>query len=126
MFAAAALKENAVGMFSAHQMGTCRMGHSPATSALDCNGETWEVDGLFVADASTFPTASGSNPMVTTLAIAQMLAWRLAVHWTKPDDAAECARRERRCTAATDERQRRRWRLMMVPFLEAYLEHAVA
>ena len=36
------------------------------------------MDDLFVIDASIFPTASGANPMVTTLAIAHLLSTRLA------------------------------------------------
>jgi choline dehydrogenase-like flavoprotein len=32
------------------------------------------VSGLWVADASTFPTATGVNPMITTEAIAYMVA----------------------------------------------------
>ena len=48
---------NTLGLFSAHQMGTCRMGYSPASSVVDADGECWELDDLFVMDASTFPTA---------------------------------------------------------------------
>ncbi|CAN1306354.1 Long-chain-alcohol oxidase FAO4A [Linum perenne] len=55
---------------SAHQMGSCRMGIDPAVSAVKENGETWEVEGLYVADTSVFPTALGVNPMVTVQAIA--------------------------------------------------------
>ena len=47
-------------------------------AAQDEEGECWECDGLYVCDASLFPTASGANPMVTTLATAYMLATRLA------------------------------------------------
>lgn len=60
---AAGTVPNTVGLFSAHQMGSCRMGCSPVNSAIDCDGELWECDDLLVTDASTFPTASGANPM---------------------------------------------------------------
>jgi hypothetical protein len=36
-------------------------------SVCDPNGEVWDVAGLYVADASTFPTASGVNPMITAM-----------------------------------------------------------
>ncbi|KAI8330123.1 hypothetical protein BC941DRAFT_441570 [Chlamydoabsidia padenii] len=51
-----------------HEMGTCRMGTSPKVSVVKPTGETWEVKGLYVADASVFPTTSGVNPMVTIMA----------------------------------------------------------
>ncbi|KAG2219589.1 hypothetical protein INT45_004840 [Circinella minor] len=55
---------------SAHQMGSCRLGISPKSSACKPTGETWEIKNLYVADASLFPTASGVNPMVTIEACA--------------------------------------------------------
>ncbi|EYE98796.1 putative long chain fatty alcohol oxidase [Aspergillus ruber CBS 135680] len=55
---------------SAHQMGTCRMGKSPRTSVVDADCRVWGTKGLYVLDASVFPSASGVNPMVTNMAIA--------------------------------------------------------
>ncbi|CAL1412144.1 unnamed protein product [Linum trigynum] len=55
-------------------MGSCRMGADSAVSAVKETGETWEVEGLYVADSSVFPTALGVNPMVTVQAIAYCTA----------------------------------------------------
>ncbi|CAJ2636013.1 unnamed protein product [Trifolium pratense] len=59
---------------SAHQMGSCRMGNNPKESVVNQMGETWEVEGLYLADSSVFPTALGVNPMVTIQAIAYCTA----------------------------------------------------
>lgn len=61
-----------------HIMGTARMGGSAAGSAVDPDGQSWDVQGLYVADASCFPTASGVNPMISIESIAHMTATRLA------------------------------------------------
>lgn len=71
-------------VFSAHQMGSCRMGSSSKNSVVNEDGQTWEVSGLYVADASTFPTSSGVNPMVTTLAIAHSVAQQLKKTFCPP------------------------------------------
>jgi choline dehydrogenase-like flavoprotein len=70
------------GLYSFHLMGSARMGRSPETSAADAAGETWEVKNLVVADGSTFPTASGVNPMITIQAIAHLNARKLAARLT--------------------------------------------
>jgi choline dehydrogenase-like flavoprotein len=54
---------NLLLMLTAHQMGTCRMGGDAARHPVTPEGETREIKDLFVADASTFPTCSGANPM---------------------------------------------------------------
>jgi hypothetical protein len=62
-------------IISAHQMGTARAGPCPKTGAVEgSSGETFEVENLFVADASLFPTASGVNPMISICALSWMVA----------------------------------------------------
>jgi choline dehydrogenase-like flavoprotein len=65
---------NTLMLFSAHQMGTCRMGGMRSKAVLTPQGESWDVRNLFVADASAFPTASGVNPMITVMALAHQTA----------------------------------------------------
>jgi long-chain-alcohol oxidase len=65
-------------LFSYHQMGSCRIGADPATSAVGPDHQTHEVEGLFVADASLFPTASGVNPMLSVMALAHRAAGGVA------------------------------------------------
>ena len=48
-----------------HQMGSCRMAASRTDGPVQPSGETYECKGLYVADASTFPTSLGVNPMIT-------------------------------------------------------------
>jgi long-chain-alcohol oxidase len=59
-----------MGYFSFHQMGSCRMGADPATSVVGPDHQAHLVKGLFVADGSAFPSASGVNPMITIMAMA--------------------------------------------------------
>jgi choline dehydrogenase-like flavoprotein len=54
------------------------MGSSSLESVVDENGETWNCSNLYVCDASVFPTSSGVNPMLTTLAIADGVAEGIA------------------------------------------------
>jgi choline dehydrogenase-like flavoprotein len=52
----------------AHQCGTCRFGSDPATSVLDLNCRTHEVDNLYVVDGSFFPSSAAVNPTLTIIA----------------------------------------------------------
>jgi choline dehydrogenase-like flavoprotein len=52
----------------AHQAGTCRFGTDPATSVLDTNCRTHELDNLYVVDTSFFPSIGAVNPALTAMA----------------------------------------------------------
>jgi choline dehydrogenase-like flavoprotein len=52
----------------AHQAGTCRFGTDPATSVLDVNCKAHELDNLYVADTSFFPSIGAVNPALTAIA----------------------------------------------------------
>jgi choline dehydrogenase-like flavoprotein len=67
-----------LALFSFHIMGTARLGSSAKTSATNPDGETWEVKNLYVMDGSSFPSASGVNPMISIEAIAHRNANILA------------------------------------------------
>lgn len=73
-----AIAPNRILLFSAHQMASCRIGRDPRTSVADGDGQVWGTRGLYVADASAFPSASGVNPMLTTMALARRTALRMA------------------------------------------------
>jgi acyl-CoA reductase-like NAD-dependent aldehyde dehydrogenase/choline dehydrogenase-like flavoprotein len=66
------------GIFSAHQMGSCRMGTDPRTSVAGPWGELHDVKGVWIGDASAFPTSSGVNPMITIMALAHRTAEAIA------------------------------------------------
>ena len=67
----------------AHQAGTCRFGADPATSVLDANCKAHEVDNLYVADTSFFPSIGAVNPALTAIAnairVGEHIAQRLGV-----------------------------------------------
>lgn len=68
------LKPNGVALFSAHQMGTARIGGDPARGAVDPTGQSWEVKGLYVADGAALPNAPGVNPMLSIMAVSHYVA----------------------------------------------------
>ena len=69
---------NELGVLSAHVNGTCRMGTDPATSGCTPDGERHGVPGVYVADGSLLPTAPGVNPQETIMALATVVADRIA------------------------------------------------
>ena len=82
-------------LFSAHQMGTCRMGQDPQTSVADPCGELHDTKGVWIGDGSAFPTSSGTNPMVSIMALAHRTAEAIA-------DDAGAAGETKQAEAAAD------------------------
>jgi choline dehydrogenase-like flavoprotein len=69
---------NQLGVLSAHVNGTCRLGTDPETSGCTPDGERHGVPGVYVADGSLLPTAPGVNPQETIMALATVIADRIA------------------------------------------------
>jgi choline dehydrogenase-like flavoprotein len=59
---------------TAHQAGTARFGADPATSVIDLNCKAHELDNLYLADASFFPSIGAVNPTLTIIANALRVA----------------------------------------------------
>jgi choline dehydrogenase-like flavoprotein len=51
-----------------HQNGTLRFGIDPSKSVLDLNCKAHDLDNLYVADASFFPSCGAFNPALTIAA----------------------------------------------------------
>jgi len=52
----------------AHQAGTCRFGADPTTSVADLSCKAHELDNLYLADTSIFPSIGAVNPALTAMA----------------------------------------------------------
>jgi choline dehydrogenase-like flavoprotein len=59
---------------SVHPQGSCALGDSPRRSATNPRGEIHGAPGVYVADASLFPTSVGVPPQATVMALAGMVA----------------------------------------------------
>jgi choline dehydrogenase-like flavoprotein len=56
--------------FTAHLLGTCRMGNDPRTSVIDSTHRTHDVRNLFICDGSSFVTSGRGQPTMTIMALA--------------------------------------------------------
>jgi choline dehydrogenase-like flavoprotein len=65
---------NDVTIFTAHQLGSCRMGSDPSSSVANGRGELHDTKGVWIGDASAFPTAPGVNPMISIMSLAHRTA----------------------------------------------------
>src|SRR3954466_13839822 len=76
-----------IQLFAAHQMGSCRMGSDPQTSVANPYGELHDTPGVWIGDASAFPTPSGTNPMISIMALAHRTAEAITGVSDTPDAA---------------------------------------
>ena len=51
-------------------MGTARMGTDPKKSVVDPNGQSHDIDNLFIVDGSVMVTSAAVNPTPTIQALA--------------------------------------------------------
>ncbi len=73
----ASYEPNDVACFTAHQMGSCRMGADRSTSVADGRGELHDAKGVWIGDGSAFPTAPGVNPMISIMSLAHRTAAKI-------------------------------------------------
>jgi len=57
-----------------HHMGTTRMHTDPEQGVVDANSKVHDVNNLYVAGSSVFPTSGQANPMLTVVALSIRLA----------------------------------------------------
>jgi choline dehydrogenase-like flavoprotein len=78
VFDGAPLDPRAYSTVMTHLFGGCRAGKDPGRSVVNPQLKVHGVDGLYVMDASVFPTNIGVNPQHSIMAVAMVAAARLA------------------------------------------------
>ena len=59
---------------ASHHMGTTRMGNDSKSSVIDSNSKVHNIENLYIAGASVFPTSGCVNPTYTIVALSIRLA----------------------------------------------------
>ncbi len=91
-FEATSFKPGELRLEAFHPMGTARIAADPAEGVCAPDGSVNGTAGLYVADASLFPTSTGVNPMMTIIAFAKRVSTALA-EGAAAGSAGEAARR---------------------------------
>jgi choline dehydrogenase-like flavoprotein len=73
-FEARRLKPAELRLEAFHPMGTARIAADPAEGVCAPDGSVNGIEGLYVADASLFPTSVGVNPMMTIIAFSKKVS----------------------------------------------------
>jgi choline dehydrogenase-like flavoprotein len=77
-FDSAPVDPRAYSMVATHLFGGCRAGSDPETSVVSPELAVHGIGGLYVMDASVFPTNTGVNPQHSIMALATVASERLA------------------------------------------------
>lgn len=75
------VRKHDVPIASTHPQSTCRMGEDPKRHVVDSWCRSHDVPNLYVCDMSVFPSSLGAPPQITTAAIADRTARRIAATW---------------------------------------------
>jgi choline dehydrogenase-like flavoprotein len=73
-FEATRFKASELRLEAFHPMGTARIAADPRRGVCAADGSVNGTPGLYVADASLFPTSVGVNPMMTIIAFAKQVS----------------------------------------------------
>jgi choline dehydrogenase-like flavoprotein len=88
MLAGARLRRRDFHLVASHHFGTACAGADPAASVVRPDLRAHDVRGLYVMDASVFPTNLGVNPQHSIMAVTRVAAGRLAAAGTRARAAA--------------------------------------
>ncbi|MFT6629535.1 MAG: choline dehydrogenase-like flavoprotein [Flavobacteriales bacterium] len=67
-----------VTMTANHTFASCRMSASSDRGAVDPHGKVYGMEGLWLCDASIFPSPSAVNPQATVMALSDVISRRAA------------------------------------------------
>ena len=71
------IRSGVTRLISAHVQGSCRMGTDPRASVVDLEHRVHGVPGLYVVDASVFPTSASTHTMIPVMTFADRAARRM-------------------------------------------------
>jgi choline dehydrogenase-like flavoprotein len=77
-FAATKFRPSELRLEAFHPMGTARIAAGEGEGVCGVDGSVNGIDGLYVADASLFPTSVGVNPMMTIIGFSRQVARGIA------------------------------------------------
>ena len=72
------VRDQRIQITSGHPMGGCALGGDRRRDVVDSRGRSWDVEGLYVADASILPTSLGVNPCYTVFALGRHVGQAIA------------------------------------------------